>query len=146
MGEAFHGVSVVKNLPASARDMSSIPDPRSHMLDSRKTHEPQLLSLCSGDQELQLLKPMSLCSGDQGLQLLEPMSLCSGDQELQLLKPMHPRACAPQEKPLQWKACLPRRRVAPTLLTKENPMSNEDQHSQIKKDVRVLWRKMKSEV
>ena len=131
MGEAFHGVSVVKNLPSSARDMSSIPDPRSHMLDSRKTHEPQLLSLCSGDQELQLLKPMSLCSGDQGLQLLEPMSLCSGDQGLQLLKPMslcsgdqglqllkpmslcsgdqglqllkpmHPRACAPQEKPLQ---------------------------------------------
>ena len=47
-----------------------IPDPRrSHMPRGNKACEPQLLSLCSGTQELQLRKPTS------------------------------PRTCVPQEKP-----------------------------------------------
>ena len=46
---------MVKNLPANA---ALIPDPgRSHMPRSNEAHEPQLLSLCSRAQELQLLKP-----------------------------------------------------------------------------------------
>ena len=47
---------MVKNLPASAGDMDFIPDPgRSHMPWSGKACVPQLLSLCSGARELQLL-------------------------------------------------------------------------------------------
>ena len=41
------------------------------------------------------------------------MSLCSRAQELQLLKPTHPRARAPQEKPLQWEACRPKLEKTP---------------------------------
>ena len=69
----FPGGSVVKNLPANARDMGAIPGlGRSHILWSNYAHVQQLLSLRSGARELQLLKPS------------------------------HPRACAPQqEKPLQ---------------------------------------------
>ena len=51
--------SVVKNLPANAGDMGSIPDPGgSHMLWSDEAHAPQLLSLCSRAQELKLSKPV----------------------------------------------------------------------------------------
>ena len=32
---------------------------------------------------------------------MKQRSLCSGAEKLQLLKLTHPRACAPQEKPLQ---------------------------------------------
>ena len=40
-GRGFPGSSVVKNLPASARDMDSIPRPgRSHMLRSSEDHVP----------------------------------------------------------------------------------------------------------
>ena len=35
------------------------------------------------------------------------LSLYSGAQELQLLKAENPRACAPQEKPPQWEALAP---------------------------------------
>ena len=44
----FPGDTVVKNPPANAGDMGSIPAPgRSHMPRSNKAHAPQLLSLCS---------------------------------------------------------------------------------------------------
>ena len=50
---------MVKNLPASAGDMGSIPDPgRSHIPQSNVARVPQLLSLCSRAQEPQLLKPV----------------------------------------------------------------------------------------
>ena len=53
----FPGDSVVKNLPANAEDMGSIPDPgRSHMPGINWTHAPQLLSLSSRAFELQLMK------------------------------------------------------------------------------------------
>ena len=49
---------MVKNLPASAGDMSLIPGMGiSHMLQSNEAHVPQLLKLCSRAQEPQLLKP-----------------------------------------------------------------------------------------
>ena len=66
--------SVVKNLPANADVMGSIPGPgRSHMPRGNDAHAPQLLSLRSRGQGPQLLKPA------------------------------HPRAYAPQqEKSLQW--------------------------------------------
>ena len=56
----FPGGSAVRNLPANARDMGSIPGPgRTHMLQSNYTHAPQLLNLCSRAWEPQLLKPLS---------------------------------------------------------------------------------------
>ena len=52
---------VVKNPPANAGDMGSYSGPeRFHMLWSSWTHAPQLLSLCSGAWEPQLLKPRGL--------------------------------------------------------------------------------------
>ena len=54
----FPGGSVVKNLPAIAGDMGSIPDPRrSHMPWSNKARVPQLLSLCLRAREPQVLSP-----------------------------------------------------------------------------------------
>ena len=54
----FLGDSVVKTPPARAGDMGSIPDPgRSHMLQSKEAHAPQLLSLCSRAGEPKLLSP-----------------------------------------------------------------------------------------
>ena len=53
--------SVAKNLPANARDKSSIPDPgRSRMPQNNEAHAPQLLNLYSRAQELQLLSPRTL--------------------------------------------------------------------------------------
>ena len=64
--EDFPGDPVVKNLPASAGDMGSIPDlGRSHMLQGNKACA-QLQSMCSRAWEPQLLSPCAL----------EPM-LCS---------------------------------------------------------------------
>ena len=55
---SFPGDPEVKNLPCNARDTGLIPiQGRSHMLQSNEACEPQLLSLCSGAWELQLLKP-----------------------------------------------------------------------------------------
>ena len=52
---------MVKHLPASARDMGSIPGPGgSHKPQGSQAHVPQLLSLCSRAQDLQLLSPESL--------------------------------------------------------------------------------------
>ena len=49
---------MVENPPANAGDTGSIPGPgRSHMPRSNKAHAPQLLSLCSGAREPQLLSP-----------------------------------------------------------------------------------------
>ena len=49
---------MVKNLPANAGDIGLIPDlGSSHMPWSNYTCAPQLLSLYSGAQELQLLGP-----------------------------------------------------------------------------------------
>ena len=56
----FPGGSAVKNLPANARDMGSIPGPgRTHMLQGNYTRAPQLLNLCSRAWKPQLLKPLS---------------------------------------------------------------------------------------
>ena len=73
----FPGDSVVKNLPANAGDMGSVPDlGRLDMPRSNKAHEPQPLSLCSRAWELQLLSlravtadaraPQSPCSAAGG--------------------------------------------------------------------------------
>ena len=60
-----------KNLPASAGDTGSIPDPgRSHMPQSNKACEPQLLIRCPRAQELQLQKPA--CPGVHALQPEKP--------------------------------------------------------------------------
>ena len=49
---------MVKNPPANAGDMGSIPGPgRSHMPWSSQAHAPQLLNLCSRAREPHLLKP-----------------------------------------------------------------------------------------
>ena len=54
--EDFPGGPLVKDLPASAGDMGSIPGlGRVHMPQGNYTHAPQLLSLCSRDRALQRL-------------------------------------------------------------------------------------------
>ena len=60
-GMGFPGGSVVKNLPANAGNMDLIPGRgRFHMLQSNQVHVPQLMSLCSRVQELQLLSPCAV--------------------------------------------------------------------------------------
>ena len=82
--KGFPGGSVVKNPPAKAEDMGSIPGlGRSHILQINWAHAPQLLSLCFRAQELHLLKPE------------------------------HSGACAPQEKPPQWEAPVPQLEKSP---------------------------------
>ena len=52
----FPAGSGVKNPPANAGDMGSIPGPEgSHMPKSNEARKPQLLRLCSGVQALHLL-------------------------------------------------------------------------------------------
>ena len=52
--QGFPGGSVVKNLPANARDLGSIPDPGGcYRSQSSWARAPQLLSLCSRAQEHQ---------------------------------------------------------------------------------------------
>ena len=59
--EGCPGGSVVKNPAASAGDTGSLPAlGGSHIPWSSQVHAPQLLSLCPGAQELQLLQPMHL--------------------------------------------------------------------------------------
>ena len=88
----FPGGAVVKNPPADAGDMGSSPGPgRAHIPWSNKARAPQLLSLRSRAREPQLLSP------------------CATTTEARA-----PRASAPQqEKPPQWEARAPQRRVAP---------------------------------
>ena len=57
----FPSGTALKNLPANAGDMGSIPGPgRSHMTRSNYACVPQLLSLSSRDHKPQLLKPAHL--------------------------------------------------------------------------------------
>ena len=80
----FPGGVEEKNLPVSAGHVGSFPGPgRSHVPQICEACVPQLLSLCSRAQELQLLKPT-----------------CA-------------TARAPQEKPLQWEACAPQLENSP---------------------------------
>ena len=92
MSRDFPGGTVVKNPPANAGDMGSIPGPgRSHMTWSNWAYAPQLLSLRSGAREPQLLNP------------------CAATTEARV-----PRACAPQqEKPPQWEARAPQQKGSP---------------------------------
>lgn len=77
---SFPGGSVLKNSPTSAGDMGSIPDPgNSDKPQSHEARAPQLLSLRSGVQEPQQLKPK-----------------CPGASALQPEKPAQREACAPQ--------------------------------------------------
>ena len=71
MLQDFPGGSVVKNPPANVGNAGLIPDPgRSHTQQRNEAHAPQLLSLFSRTQKLQLLKPM--CPGDSALQQEKP--------------------------------------------------------------------------
>ena len=83
---------MVKNPPANAGDTGSIPGPgRSHMPRSNQARAPQLLSLRSRARESQLLS----------------LHVTAAEAHV-------PRARAPQqEKPPQWEARTPQRRVAP---------------------------------
>ena len=90
----FPGGTMVKNPPANAGDMGSIPGlGRSHMPRSNYARVPQLLSLCSRAQEPHQLSPHATTT----------------------------EACAPkawalqQVKPPQWEARAPQRRAAPAL-------------------------------
>ena len=96
--QGFPGGSVVKNLPAKARDPGLIPGRgSSHMSRSSWAHEPQLSSLCSRGHAPPLLKPM------------------------------HPRACAPQqEKPPQGGAHTAQQRIAPAHGNQESLHSNKE--------------------
>ena len=61
MTAGFPAGSVIKNLPVNTGDMGLVPDlGRSHVPWSTKAHAPPIWSLCSGVQELQLLKPTTL--------------------------------------------------------------------------------------
>ena len=88
----FPGGTVVKNPPANVGDTGSSPGPgRFHMPQSKEACVPQLLSLHSRAHEPQLLSPRATTA-----------EACT------------PKARAPQqEKPPQWEARAPQRRVAP---------------------------------
>ena len=74
---SFPRGSVVQNQPANAGDMGSIPGPgRSHMPWSNKARVPQLLSLCYGAQEPQLLSPCAATT-----EARRPESPCSATRE-----------------------------------------------------------------
>ena len=105
-GRDFPGGAVVKSPPASAGDTGSGPGPgRSHMPRRDWARAPQLLSLCSRAREPQLLS-----------------------RHVTTTEARAPRACAlQQERPPQWEACAPQRRVAPTRRNWRKPArSNED--------------------
>ena len=68
---------MVRNLSANAENMGLIPGlGRSHMLWNTEAHVLQLLSLCSGAQELQLLSPPATITKAQ-----VPWSPCSATRE-----------------------------------------------------------------
>ena len=103
---------MVKNPPANAGDTGSSPGPEtSHMLWSNQAQVPQLLSLCSRAREPQQL------------------SLCATTTEAPV-----PWARAPrQEKPRQWEARAPQRRVAPARHNWRKPARNNEDPMQPKK-------------
>ena len=87
---SFGATLVVRNPPAHTGDMGLIPDlGRSHMLQSNEAHVPQLFSLCSRAQELQLLK---LCVLES--KLYNNRSHCNE-------KPTPQLESSPREKPKQ---------------------------------------------
>ena len=83
---------MVKNLPANAGDPGSNPGlGGSHVPQSDEARAPQLLSLRSRDHEPQLPSPRATTTEAHA-----------------------PRACAPwRERPPQWEARAPQRRVVP---------------------------------
>ena len=102
----FPGGAAVENPPASAGDTGSSPGPGgSRVPRSNWARVPQLLSLRSRAREPQLLSPWATTT-----------EACA------------PRAGAPkQEKPPQWDAHAPQRRVAPAHHNWRKPArSNED--------------------
>ena len=97
------GGSVVKHLPADAVDKGSIPDlGRSHMPQSNSVCAWQLLSLCSGVQEPQLLKPAHprtrAQQQEQSLQEAEALHLDSRLHLTQLKKSPHSKKDPAQPK------------------------------------------------
>ena len=92
LNQGFPGGAVVENPSANAGDTGSIPGPGgSRMPQSSWARVPQLLSLHSRACEPQLVSPRAAAA-----------------------KAHAPGARAPQwERPPQWKACAPRRGVAP---------------------------------
>ena len=77
--QGFPDGSAVKNPSANVGDLGLIPDPgRFRVPQSNWVRVPQLLSLCTRDCKLQLLKPM-----------------CASAHALQKEKPLQLEACAP---------------------------------------------------
>ena len=107
----FPGGSVVKNLPATAGDTGSIPDPgRSHASRIYKAHVSQLLSLRSGAREPQPLSPRT-----------------------ETTEPTRPRARACNQRSL----CNEKPRIGPARSPQleENLHTNEDPAQQKKKQI-----------
>jgi len=107
----FPGGAVVKNLPATAGDMGSIPDPgRSHASRIYKAHVSQLLSLRSGAREPQPLSPRT-----------------------ETTEPTRPRARACNQRSL----CNEKPRIGPARSPQleENLHTNEDPAQQKKKQI-----------
>ena len=87
----FPGGTVDKNLPNNAGDMGLISDSgRFHMLQSNEVRAPQLLSLCPGAQEPQLLSPRAATTEALGPRAYAPPTreatsvrdLCTADLPL----------------------------------------------------------------
>ena len=70
------------------------------------------------------------------------LSLCSGAQELQLLKPMLPKACAPQQKePPRWEAWAPQLERRPCSRQLERARANSRRPSAAKKQTKLFHKK-----
>ena len=97
--QGFPGGSVVKNLPANARDLDSIPDPGGcYTSQSSWAHAPQLLSLCS--------------------RAWEPQNTAARTPTARALQ---------REEPPQWEARAPQLERSPHSLQLENSLcDNED--------------------
>ena len=95
----FPSGTLDNNPPASSGDTGLIPGPgRSHMPWSNQARVPQLPSLCSGVQELQLLS----------LHAATMEAYASWSLHVATTEACEPRACAlQQEKTLQGEACTP---------------------------------------
>ena len=97
-GRDFSGIPAGRNLPAKARDTSSIPDlGRSHTPWSNKAHVPQLLSLCSRARKPQLLSPCAATT-----EARNPRALLRSKRSHLSEKPREqPPLTATREKPAQ---------------------------------------------
>ena len=105
------GGSVVKNLPASARDMGLIPGPgRSYML------------ILEDPTCLRATKPLCHSSWACALEREPQLSLCAA-----IVEAWAPKTCAPQqEKPPQWEAFTPQLEEPPLIQLEKRPRSNKD--------------------